>query len=601
MSTSPYALRLASLLGLLAACGPTQPGETQGSSGDTTAEPGTGSEGPTTGTPTTGTPTTDDPQTNTNSDPATSTLGETSDTVGTITDPTTSADDTTEDVPPPAFCPPGPTPRRRLTNTQYLNSLRDLFPGVQLTELELPPDRLVEGFDNIAESQDPEPSPLYVSAAELTAAVVVAAGAPVLGCPADGGADPTACGHAFLSDLAPRAFRRPLDAADLQQRLGAFDAALAADGFSKALAAAIVGLLADDAFLHLQEPGGAPVDGQPGVLKLDGFAVASRMSYFLWNTTPDAELLAAAGDGGLDDLAGIDAQATRLLADPRARDAIAHLHEQWLFLHHLSNSDSEQPFNLRLSMREEMRRLLQSVVFDGGKTLASLLTTPTAFIDDALAEIYEVADPPEPFTAVELDPERRTGILTRAGWLTIGSRKAAHSPFTRGWRLLDSLFCMQLPPPPPDVVIEPIDVPPDATTRELYDTILAEPACAGCHVAAHRVGYGFEHYAALGAWQDVENGKEIDASAEIVAELGSDVPGPFASTAALAEQLAGSRTVHDCTTRKHYMYSLGRGLVEADACGLEALQIEFFAGGGDIQALLRAIVRSDGFRHRLAP
>lgn len=583
------------LLVLLAACGPGQPGDTQGSS-DTTSEPQTSAntDDPTTATPTTTDtpsttpPTTSDPTSDVTSD-ATTTPGET----GTLT-----SDDTTEQIPEPLFCPPGPTPQRRLNRAQYLTTLQDLFPGVTLPEVELPFDPRVEGFDNIADAQDPTPSPLYDDAAAQVAAAVVAAGAKALPCPSDGGADPTACGHEFLTALAPRSLRRPLDPADLQKRLDAFDAGLADDGFAAALTNAIADLLTDDAFLHLLEPGGTDVPDNPGVLKLDGFALASRMSYFLWNSMPDAELFAAAMNGELDDLPGIDAQTTRMLADPRARPAISRLAEQWLFMHHLTDDDSDIPPPVRASMREEIVRLVQNVLFDGPQTLSGLLSTTTAFPDKTLAGIYEVAAPAEPFTAVELDPERRTGLLTRAAWLSIGSRNDTHSPFIRGWRLNDSLFCVQLPPPPPDTPIEPVDLPPDATTREKYDTILAEPACAGCHTPAHRVGYGFEHYAALGKWQDTENGKPVDASAELI--LLSDIEGPFASTAELATKLGSSRTVHDCTTRKHYMYGLGRTLTDADTCGLEQLQSEFFANSGNIHELLRSIVRSDGFRHRLA-
>ncbi len=164
------------------------------------------------------------------------------------------------------------------------------------------------------------------------------------------------------------------------------------------------------------------------------------------------------------------------------------------------------------------------------------------------------------------------------------------------------MLCQQLPPPPPDIEPGlPGDLPPDATTRERYDTILAEPVCAGCHTPAHLVGYGLENYDLLGQWQDQEHGKPVDVSGEIFAELAPDAAGPFSGGAELMQRLAASRSVHDCVTRKTYMYALGRMLGEPDACALEALQGPFFAGGGHIEDMLTAIVVSDGFRHRLAP
>lgn len=586
---------LASLLVCLAACGPGQPEDTGGSSGATS----TNTDDPTTAAATTSnTPTTDPPTTG---GPGSSGSGDvTGDLTTAGTDEVTG--DITGDPPPPAFCPPGPSVQRRLNTIQYLNTVRDLFPGLELPALELPPDPRVEGFDNIADAQSPEPSPLYAEAAAAVATAVLAAGEPLLPCPSDGGPQPKACGHDFLTQLAPRAFRRPLEPGALQQRLAEFDAALAQDGFGKALKLAVTDLLAADEFLHLQEPGGTPVDGQPGVVKLDGFAMAARLSYFLWNTMPDAELTQAAADGVLDAFEGIELQTNRLMSDPRAREAIAHLDRQWFFLHHLEpGSSADLPDPLRASMREEMTRIFQFIMFDGTSTLVDLINTPIAFPDAALADIYGIDPPAMDGELVELaDSLRRTGMFTRAGWLTIGSRGDDHSPFSRGWRLLDSLFCMQLPPPPPDIDITPIEPQPDATTRELYDTILAEPACAGCHEPAHKVGYGFEHYDALGKWQDDENGKPVDASGEVVDSIGGDAAGTFDITPGLFDKLVLSRTVHDCAARKHYMYGLGRALTDADTCGLAELQQDFF-GHSSMRGLISAIVQSDGFRHRLEP
>lgn len=579
-SASP---RLAALLaGLTIACGPGKADSTEGSAGESTAGSATGSEA------TAAEPTTGGLDTSVGTESGSDGGG-----------PGTGSD---ESGGPAEFCAPGPTPIRRLTRAQYENSLRDILVGVKLPSVELPPDGSREGFENLADTQPPLDPAMYAAAAKQIAAAAAAQGGPFLFCPPDGGDNPDSCGQQSLALLQVRLFRGIVTNDEMVGLSEGFASDLAQDGFTVALENAIASLLSAEGFLLLREPFGTPVEGQPGVVKLQGFELAARMSYFLWNTTPDDELMEAANADELDDLAGIDAQLDRMLADPRARAAVAHMDEQWLYMHHLAGGEDEDiPSALRASMREEAARLFAHVVFDGEHTLASLLTTPMAFPDAALADLYEVGAPAQDFAATQLDPARRPGVLTRAGWLTIGGRKGRYSPFMRGLRLLDSLFCLEFPPPPPDVSTElPDPLPPDATTRDLYDTILAEPQCASCHLPAHMLGYGFEHLGVLGVWQDVENGTPVDARGEVLAS-GADISGEFDGAAELTQMLAGSRSVHDCTARKHYMYGLGRLLGEADDCGLTALQAEFFAGGGDLQALLRAIVRSDGFRHRREP
>lgn len=568
----------------LAACGPGKPMDTGESASGSSEGPGDSTGGgETTGGPTTGTaPTTGGPG---------------------ATDSTTEEAPGTTGGPAERVCVPGPTPARRLSNTQYRNTLADLFPGVTWAA-ELPvEDVRIEGFEHLAEAQaqGPEVDVIYKVAADQVAAAVAEQGAKVLPCAADGGPDPAGCGHAYLQELGPRAFRRPLTDAEAAALLEVFDATLAGDDFPAAIRAAVAGVLASPNFLLLEGTGGAPLPDQPDVIKLDGFAVAARLSYFLWDSTPDAQLMQAAGEGTLDEPAGLEKEARRLLDDPRGHVAVARLVRRWLYLHALDGEALPEsvPAELGPSMRAEVDAFVEHVVFGGQPTLAALLGAPVGFPDAALAKIYEVPAPNPEFALTELDPARRPGLLTRIGWLGARALASGHSPFQRGWRLQDSLFCVQLPPPPPDIDIVPPEPVPDATTRERYDTILAEPACAGCHVSAHGLGYGLENYDAIGRWQDSENGKPVDAGGEVAASLDPDVAGPFSGAAELASKLAASRVVHDCTARKATMAALGRTLGDADACSLAALQEAFFAGG-DLHELLVRIVLSDGFRHRLA-
>jgi hypothetical protein len=583
------ATRLWWIPALALACGPGNPGDdttgdtsTSTPPGDTTVEP---------------TPTTTSPTTTTTPDLTTSSTSTSE------PDPTTTLTSTSESSdtgdPPPDFCAPGPTLSRRLTSTQYLNVLRDLLPGVDLPQLDLPPDGRIEGFENIAEANPDSPAVLDMLdvAAGDVAIAAATQGGPWLPCPPDGGPDPETCGHEFLPEFAARAWRHPLTADQQTALLDDFDALLGIDGFAIALRSTLRDVFAADDFHHVHLGAGTPVDGRPGVVRIDAFELAARMSFFLWDTLPDAFLRDAAAAGLLDDPVLLPDIARTMLADPRGRAGVARLTRQWLYLHALEDGGllpADVPPDLHPSLRGEHDRFIDFLLDDGG-TLTDLLTSPVGVIDGALGDTYGVTAQPE-FMLTTL--EMRPGLLTRAAWLAPRAVSGGHSPFQRGWRILDSFLCFQLPPPPPDIDITPPDLPPDATTRERYDTILAEPACAGCHIPAHNIGYGLEHHDILGAWQDQENGHPIDASGEILPELMSDPAGPFDGAAELMQRLAASHFVHDCVARKFYLTALGRTLGDADACGLQLLQADFFTDDGDLADLLVAIVVSDGFRHR---
>ncbi len=544
--------------------------------------------------------------TSTSTDPVPTSSAPTSAETSATSTEDTGTEPTTGD--PPAFCLPAPSLPRRLSNRQYLNTLADLLPGTTLPPLVLPPNQRIEGFENIADANpdDPQVLAMFAAAAEIVAEAATKQGGPWLPCAPGGGPDPKACGHAFLPGFTALALRRPMKAGEVAALLAEFDSLLELGGFDAALTSALATTFGSDEFLHLRETTDNPIEGQPTMIQLSGFELAARMSYFLWDTMPDQDLHDAAAAGKLDTVKGVAEQAGFMLSTGKTVPGLTRFVRQWLYLHALEQDGdpfpADLPPGLWQPMANEVSQFVGHVLQDGDGTLAALLTSPVAFIDDQLAAIYDVPPPPPESIKVELDPARRPGLLTRAGWLALRSIGDSHSPFQRGWRINDSLLCQQLPPPPPDIeLVPPGELPPDATTRERYDTILADPSCAGCHIPAHRVGYGLENYDLLGKWQDQEHGHQVDVSGELVAELGTDASGPFSGSAELMQRLAASRSVHDCVTRKAYMYALGRMLGDADTCALTALQGPFFASGGHIKDMLVAIIVSDGFRHRLAP
>lgn len=501
---------------------------------------------------------------------------------------------------------PGPSPLRRLSRTQYVNSVRDLFPGVALPALTIAVDPAVHGFENDGAAQVPSALLVeqYQRAALAVTEAAMAAPASWLPCGAGGGPDPSGCGRAFLREFGGRAFRRPLDAEEEAVFLGFFDVQLAEAGFSVALPLTLQAMLQSPQFLYFLEFGGAAIEGAEDVVALTGHELAARLSYFLWDTTPDAALLASAAAGELDTAEGVAAAAERMLADPRARAAAVNFHRQWLDFDAIERIDPDPATfpgytpALKASLRAELERFVAWVLFEGPGTFAGLLTARDAEVDGALAELYGVAAPPgDTWGRVRLDDEQRAGLLTRAGLLAATAHAVNPSPVKRGVLVLSRLLCAPPAPPPPGVSTDLPEETGEAptTNRERYAEHTARTECATCHVTIDGVGFGFEHYDALGRFRALDGGAPVDARGEL---RGTDVDGPFDGALELSARLADSALARGCVVTQVVRYALGRGPTPADACGMAALTAEFEAVDGDMRALLLAVVTSDAFRLR---
>lgn len=527
-------------------------------------------------------------------------------------DPPTGDPSEGSDTGEPAECSeavldPGAAPLRRMTHTQYNNTVRDLFPGADIPPQTILVDPKVNGFENNSEVQ--APSALLVEQYQKAALAVTAAAMAkpdgFLPCPADGGPDPATCGHDLLRDLGARAFRRPLAADEESAYLAFFDQQMAEHNFNVGLQLAMQAILQAPAFIYFPEFGGDPLVDQPELVALTGHELAARLSYFLWDTTPDEALLAAATAGDLDEIAGIEAEVLRMLDDPRARTSLVNFHRQWFDLDKIAevNPDlatyPEFTPALRTSMRSEIDRFVESTIFDGAGTFAALLTSPATTVDSQLAALYKVAaPPPDTWTDLDLPASERSGILTRAGFLARTAHAVHPSPVRRGVFVLSRLLCVPPAPPPPNVNTSPPDESdPDQpkTNRERYAKHTAQDTCGGCHQSIDGVGFGFENYDALGKWRTLDNSYPVDASGELI---GTDVDGPFVGALELSQKLATSTQAHNCVVSQVYRYALGRNTGLDDLCSLADLRGQFAAASGDIRALLLAVVTSDAFRFR---
>jgi hypothetical protein len=511
-------------------------------------------------------------------------------------------------VPGPQECaelPGRATPLRLLTRVEYDRTVHDLLgDDLQLAQATFPREPVTFAFDNNADAQQATPEAVgrYLEAAEtLARATVAGRRARLETCTSED----LACGHRFVEVFGRKAFRRSLTVEEQTVFTGLFDSTYGAEGFDAALTLTVEAFLQSPQFLYRTELG----DGSspaPASVPLTGVELASKLSYFLWQSMPDDALLDVAEAGGLDTTAGLEAQVERMLADPRATPTLARIVDQ-LFetaaVARLEKDPATYPaFTPALagSLETTLELFIAQSLADDG-TLHGLLTTPRLSVD-ANMTMYEPPVPGSGFTMMLTSPADRVGVLTQPGFLARLSGPNQSSPIRRGIFVLDRLMC-QPPQPPPGamaaVVPPPLD--PTATTRERFAAHTADPACQGCHASIDPLGFGFEHYDGIGVTRDTENGKPVDASGAVVGARDPALEGPFSSVAELAERLGRSRQVSDCMAAHLFRYALGRVEQQEDACSLDAARARFAGSQGRFAELQRAIIGSASFRTRTPP
>ncbi len=486
-----------------------------------------------------------------------------------------------------------PTPLRRLTRQQYANAVRDVL-GVTVDADELGVDEKAGAFDsNGSAAVSSNTVELYRVLAESVAVDALVDSPELFVCEDDG----EACWNAVLDETGRRLFRRPLTEVERERYLGL---AATADSPIEGARLLVQAMLQSPSFLYHLEFG-LPETGD--IVPLTDYELASRLSFFLWNSVPDDALLDAAADGQLSGAEGLVAQAERLLGDPRARESVASFHVQWLGLDHLEDAFKdpgvypEFTADLADAMVDETRRFTSLTVLQGDGRLETLLTASHSYLTDPLFELYGV-DVPEGFVTgmpVELDPQQRAGIITHAAFLTEHALTNQSGPIQRGVEIRNQFFCDPPPPPPPDANVEPPAPDPDATTREIFEQHTADPTCASCHVLIDGIGLGMENYDGVGRYRTTENGKPVDATGELLA---TDVDGPFDGGVELAHQLAQSEQVRECVARQWFRFAFGRLEGDGDTCSLDTLHVAFADADYDVRAVLIELVRTDAFLYR---
>lgn len=502
---------------------------------------------------------------------------------------------------------PSITPRvTRLTHGQWENSVRDLLKldAIPESSSAFLGDTLSIGhFDRLAESlivteglwED------YREAAEdLAAQIATDPDALNTLVPADAPTDLEGRSLALVEELGHRAHRRPLTDSEIAGYLDLMSKApmVFEDGarFEKAAELFLRAVLQSPHFLYRLE---THTDESQAYVALDPYEKASKLSYALWNTMPDEALFEAASRGDLDDRATLTAEVARMLDDPKATDAVADFHAQLLGFGHFDEmSKAPEVFpeyndETPEKLERELEAYIEDVVVDSDGTYRTLMTATHTFADAEIAEIYGVAPPAEEFGRVELDPMRRKGLLTRAGFLALNATAYDPNPIHRGVFVDERILCINVPAPPDDFSI-PEGVEGD-TNRERIEN--ATGPCGGaCHTPLiNPPGFAFENYDALGSWRDQDNGFDVDPSGELTFD---GEKRSWNTASQLIEQIADSPQAHECYVRNWFEYLNGRLPESGDEPVIARLAQASHSGDITIKEMLNAMVTSNVFLMR---
>lgn len=482
----------------------------------------------------------------------------------------------------------GPSSMRRLSQAEYEATVRDLL-GVTISAAGLPADAK-DPFDSDPATQ--LVSPALISAletlAQKTSEALLAQPSlrdSVVGC-APKGPDDAACFRSFITTFGRRAYRHPLPQSEIDELMTLQSLAVESGDFYTGVDSVLRVVFQDPQFVYRVEIG-APIEGQPGAAKLPGWEVATRLSYFLWGSTPDDALLDAAAQGKLGDATGIAAEAKRMLADRRARARFERFHALWL------GYDKPALTPLTQAMRKESDALVDRVVFDEQRTWTDLFTSNEAWLDDTLASHYGMLPPGKPGW-VDVSQVSRAGVLSEASFLSVANKFSDTSPTQRGKFIQERILCTPIPPPPPNVKA---DAPPSGTAVCKADRYAEhrQGGCQGCHALLDGVGNGLEQYDEVGRFRKVEK----DAPQCAIDGRG-EVPGvgTFKGPAELGALLAGSPLLDTCLVKQIFRFANGQRETADDDAIVQHVLAKFLASGARFEELLLAFVTEDAFRFR---
>ena len=413
----------------------------------------------------------------------------------------------------------------------------------------------------------------------------------------------TTCATRFVTEFGRKAYRRPLTSSEIQTYVSLYTLGKTGLDTANGFRLVVEAMLQSPFFLYHHDVGASGTP-QAGTVAITPYELASRLSYFLWNTMPDDTLFARAADGTLTTDSVLTGEVQRMLASDKAAGTIALFHRQWLDVSELLDQTKDATvyprYNAALgdAMMQELAMYSDYVVRKGDGLMKTLLTSNMSFPQGGLFDLYGVAQPAgfKVGDPVMLDGSKRAGILTQAAFLTRWAHGNQTSPVHRGKLVRLNVMCGYVPPPPANANTTP-PVPTTATTtRERFAQHDADPNCAGCHTLMDPIGLGFENFDGIGAFRTMDGVGAVDANGEIVS-AGADLDGKFNGAVELANRLANSTEVSNCMVSQWFRYSMGRMETTNDACSLQGVRDAFTASGGNIRELLSRVALSPAFRN----
>ena len=532
---------------------------------------------------------------------------------------------------------PGRAPLRRLTTYEYNNTIRDLLGDTSSPGSALPPqvDTSQNLFGNDADEQSPSSLLIekYQSVGEAVAQKATASTTALAKLHTCASSVTTsteeACARSIATALAPKAYRRAVATTEIDEFVTLYKSirALASSvTFGTGVQAMIQAMLQAPEFLYRVEQGTA-VSGNSAVKRIAGREMATRLSYFFWQTMPDAPLFQAADAGMLDTSDGVMSQAKKMLDDPRSHAMTAFFFDNLLPLPDLSAQTRSTTLfpnfsaSIGAAMRTEVQRVLEYEIYENTAQSAppyapgswpAILTLPYTFVNQALFNYYGASTfasgtsvTGTALTKVNLDTSQRRGLLTLGGIMTGLTTTDLTNPVLRGSFIINKMMCRNLSVP---AGLNPTTPDPYSgkTARERYGFHSASTTCSVCHKMIDPLGLPFENYDAVGQYRKAEHWVDpntqmaydttIDASGSV-----SGVDGSAANGTELVSLLAKSSEVTACFASQWLNFGYGRSLAsDADACNKQSINTAFASAGFNIKQLLLALTQTDGFLYRPA-
>jgi hypothetical protein len=523
---------------------------------------------------------------------------------GTVTGPAVLGGKSPEEVLASCSAPsPGRSPLRRLSNAEYRNTVTDLFANVPAVVSLVP--AATSGFPSEPESLGFRNSgdyltvpslagQKYLDAAEQIAEA--AAGASNFVTCANGAQDAT-CATAFINSFGKQVYRRPLAADDTARYTALYQKAISSGyDFKTGIEWIVFAMLQSPQFLYRFELGATPMGSYA---KPSPYEIASRLSFIYLQSMPDAALFAAADAGELSTQAQIEAQARRLLADPKGGRLLDYF-EQWLDTDTLPDLVRDATIYPNLDptlpalLQGETRAFAADLLTSGG-TFDALFSAPYTFANAALAKHYGLSGPTGS-AFVRVDAPGRAGVLTQGMMLT-HDKATRTSIVRRGLKIRTDVLCQIVPAPPPNVDLSTLDkTATGVSQRDRLEQHRTAASCATCHTLMDPIGVVFEGFDAVGRARTVdETGLPVVLESTL---SGTDADGPIANPTELGQKLAQSEQVRGCYVTNNFRFFYGHEVEQADACSLARLLVDFKGANYDLKELLVALTRTDAFLYR---